>query len=166
MAFTIKVNAAAAKEAASGGDFKPYAPGDYIVEIKNVVEGEFAGANSKGLPKWEVHYTIVDPDEFAGKKFRDFNVPVFTEWKSGKSAFMFYQFFGALGVDFSEDGEVELPDPDDTWGEQIGVTLGIEEYNDKPRNVVKRYFPAADGIKNVPAYADEEEDAGGNTLNI
>jgi hypothetical protein len=173
MARTVSNVASEAREATSG--FKPYPAGDYITTIVDVETGTFKSAANSGVPKLDVQFRIEEPTEVGdrqvfGKKFKDFGIPDQPKWKNGNVAFMYYQFYKALGVDFSKDGEVELPDYEDMLGEQIGVKLEVVQKvkDGKPQfeddgvtpvlqNNVKGYFPASEGIKNVPAAGADDE---------
>jgi len=162
MARTVSTSAADAKGATAG--FTPLPAGDYIVEIIDVEEGVYgpASANS-GKPKLTVQYKVVEPEEFAGRKFKDFSVPLFPKWTSGKVAFIFYQFFKALGVEFNDDGDTDLPENEDLWEQTIGVKLGVEPKNSDPstlQNKVQGYFDPSKGVQTAP----KEDGAGAFSL--
>lgn len=166
MARTVKNNAQEAKEATAG--FTPYPAGDYLVEIIDVEQGAFKSQANAGVPKLDVQFRILEPAEtdegrvLAGKKFKDFGIPDQPKWKNGKVAFMYYQFYKALEVDFSKDGDVDLPDYDDMLGMELGVTLdlvqkvkdGVKVTDDEGepvlQNNVKAYWPTSRGIKTAP----------------
>lgn len=175
MGITVAVSGEDAK--ASSGVFKAYPEGEYVGEIIDVKQSAVKGGANKGKPTLEVQFKFTEAgpgDEFVGKKYKEFQVPLFGKWASGKSAFQFYQFFKALGVVFPEgDGEVELPDIEDLWGQEVGIRLTREEKEDGKGNKVtdddgnqvyvnrtSGFFPASKGIK-ASAPADAE---GGFTL--
>lgn len=159
MSRTVSVNGAEASEATAG--FSPLPEGDYIATIIRVKEGKFKGANSAGLAKLEVEYKITESGtgEGVGRKIRDFNVPLVSKWNSGKSAFIFYQFFGALGVEFPEgDADVDLPEDDDLYEQSIGLKIVQEEdYKDPTitRNRISGYFAADKGVKVAAAKKED-----------
>lgn len=165
------VSAEAAAEAKAG--FKAYPAGEYIAKIIGTKEEAIKNGANKGKPvlKVEFKFTEAGPGEqFVGKKYTEFQVPLFKEWASGKVAFLFYQFYEALGVNFPKGGgDVELPDDEDIWGEEIGIRLTQEQSRDangQPvvdaegnpvmRNRTGGFFPASKGVK-VTATADEDE---------
>jgi len=166
MSREVPVSGDAAVSATSG--FTPLKAGQYIGKIIDVKPGTFKGANSKGQEKIEVQYKIIESGtgEGVNRKIKDFNVPLQGEWLNGSSAFIFYQFFGALGVEFPKKGEsgtVTLPDDDELMGEEIGLNITIEDSNKKDDddewikvNKVAGYFPASKGLK-VVVTADENE---------
>lgn len=160
MARSVKVSGAAAKESTSGGTLLP--AGEYIATIIDVEEGEFTGANSKGIGKLTVQFKISE-GEFEGKKIKTFGIPLQGEWNSGKVAFLFYQFFGALGVKFPEgdsEEDIELPDNEDLWEQEIGLVIKHEpDYKDETitRANISGFFPASRGVKNAPKAAVEDD---------
>lgn len=159
MTRTVKVSGAAAKESTSGGILLP--AGEYIASIVDVEEGVFKGANSEGIGKLTVQFKISE-GEFTGKKIKSFSIPLEGEWKSGKVAFLFYQFFGALGVKFPEgdsDEDIDLPDNEDLWEEEIGIVIKHGPDKRDPgvtRAEVNGFFPAARGVKKPPVAVDDD----------
>jgi hypothetical protein len=100
--------------------------------------------------------------EGVGKKFIAWQVPDFDKWDSGSVAFLYFQFYKALGVVFpkaGESGEIELPDLVDIIGQEIGVTLNIQAATEKyaASNKVAKFFPASDGVKIAEPTEDDEE---------
>jgi len=166
MSREVKVSGDEAVNATKG--FTPLKAGQYIGKIIDVKPGKFKGTNSKGQDKIEVQYKIIESGtgEGTNRKLKDFNVPLQGAWLNGSSAFIFYQFFGALGVEFPKKGEsatVTLPDDDELMGEEVGLNLTIEDSNKKDddgewikANKVAGYFPASKGLK-VVVTADEDE---------
>lgn len=151
MSRTVSVSGADAVEAKSGGNFEVFAPGKFVATIIDVKEDVYKSVAHKGKPRLIVQFRIDDTphEDGAGKnrRLKTFNIPLFPKWASGSIAFQFYQFFGALGVEFPEDGgDIDLPDDDDILGEQIGIFVK-QEYSDKGvlQNVVDGYFDAGDG---------------------
>jgi hypothetical protein len=172
MARTVTVNGDDVK-AAEGGGFKVYPAGDYIgeiIDVKAAKDGVAKQGPNKGKPAINVtiKFTESGTGEGVGKKFIAWQVPDFQTWASGSSAFLFFQFYKALGVVFpkaGESGEAELPDFVDIIGQEIGVTLKIdgETLNDDgsvkyaASNKVARFFLASEGVKvSEPTEADEE----------
>lgn len=183
MARTVGVSGADAKSAESTG-FKAYPEGEYIGEIIDVKSAAFAKsgqhADKTKYPanNIQVKFTEAGPgEEFVGKKFTAWQVPDFPKFASGKSAWLFYQFYKATGVEFPEgDGDVELPDLDDLYGEEIGIRISREEQQDaagntllgddgepKYRNRVSAFFPASKGVK-VTGGGEAAGAGGGFTL--
>lgn len=166
MARTVHVSGDDAKAAESGGSFL-WPAGDYIGEIIDVKEAEYAkqGAN-KGKPALnvKVRFTESGTGKGVGKKFVAWQVPDFPKFASGSSAFLYYQFYKALGVVFpkeGEEGEVELPDLIDLLEQEIGLKLEIEPGDAakgyKDRNKVAGFFPASKGVEvKEPTEADDE----------
>lgn len=165
MARTVNVSGSDAKASENGG-FAPLPVGDYIATIVGTTDKAIKSEANKGLPTLDVQFKITEsPDEtLIGKKYTAFGVPVFPAWKNGKSAFLFYQFFKAVGVEFPKEGEsgdVELPENEDLWGEDIGITAKVEKDNQgKDRNNFG-FFPASRGLKAdakiASAAADDDE---------
>lgn len=161
MARSVKASGDAA--AATGG-FTPLPAGEYIMTITDVKKSTVgkSGENEK-TPALDIEFKIAESGTGTGVgrkfiSFRQIDVPAFA---SGKSGFMFYQFYKALGVEFpkeGEDAEVELPDLQELLGEEVGVRLSKEpadEYNENGSNRIKAYFPASKGLK--VATVDKEE---------
>lgn len=167
------VSEAEAKEAASSV-FKAYPAGEYIAKIigtkKTTVANSGANKETPAI-NVELKFTEAGPgDAYVGKKFTAFRVPDAPKFASGKNAFLFFQFYKALGVSFAEDGgDTELPDYEDLWGEEIGVRLVQEQKEDGKGNVVEddegnpvmvnrvaAFFPASKGVK-VTTTADDDE---------
>lgn len=164
------VSASEAKDAVSN-KFPVYPAGEYVGEIVDIKQDSIKSAANKGKPTLniQVKFTESSTGEGIGKKFTAFGVPDFPRWASDKVAFLFYQFYKALGVEFPEKGgDVELPDLDDLWGQEIGVRLTVEEkeINGKTvtddegepvlQNRVGGFFPASKGIK-ATAAVDKDE---------
>lgn len=166
MARTATVSGADAKNSAGG--FKAYPEGDYIGEIIDIKTVPFAKsgahADKEKYPanNIQVKFTEAGPgEEFVGKKFTAWQVPDFFKFASGKSAWLAYQFYKSVGVVFPEgDGDVELPELDDLWGEEIGIRITREERTDKDgdpvldddgnpvyQNRVSAFFPPSKGVK-------------------
>lgn len=142
------------KAAESAGGFALLPEGDWIAEIISTKDGVYKSEKNSGVPKLELGFKIIEgPDEFVGKKFKDFNIPMQGEWKNGTNAFMFYQFFEAVGVKFPKKGEtadVELPDNEELWGVEIGVTSKIKPDDKGIDRNNWTYFHPSKGIKNPP----------------
>lgn len=167
------ISGASAEEAtAAKSGFKAYPAGEYIAKIIGTTEGKIKSQKNKDKPilKVEFKFTEAGPgDQYVGKKYTEFNIPLFREWNGGAVAFLFYQFYEALGVKFPKGGaDVELPDDEDIWGEEIGIRIGQEqsvkdgvaqvddEGNPVMRNKTVGFFPASKGVK-VSVTADEDE---------
>lgn len=153
MARTVTIDGTKAAESAGGFALLP--EGDFIAEIISTKDGVYTSEKNNGVPKLELGFKIIEGhDDFVGKKFRDFNIPMEGEWKNGSNAFMYYQFFEALGVKFPKKGEiadVELPENEEMWGMEIGVTSKIKpDLKGVDRNNFS-YFHPSKGIKNVAA---------------
>lgn len=165
MARTVNVSGSKAAEATAG--FPTIPAGKYIAKIVDVKEAKTEGKSNpvnKGLPVLVVRYKITESSngEGVGRQFTDFQVPLFKEWNTGSTAFTFYTFFKALGVEFpkkGEDGDVELPENEDIAGEEIGLVLGVEQKFGAPKgettNKVKNYFAASDGLPEPKETEDE-----------
>lgn len=168
-----------AKEAASNV-FKAYPAGEYIGKIIGTKKTTVAnsGAN-KDTPAINVEFKFTEAgpgESYVGKKFTAFRVPDAPKFASGKSAFLYFQLYKALGVVFAdtEDGETELPDYEDMWGEEVGIRLVQEQKEDGKGNIVTdddgnpvlvnrvaAFFPASKGVK---VTVDAESDDTGFTL--
>lgn len=154
MGRTVAVNGSDAVAAENTG-FKPLPEGKYIIQITGTEDKTVQGGDNKGKPTLNVKFKVTEAHDEAllGKKATIFGIPMFPTWASGKSAFTFYQFFKAVGVEFPKEGEaadVELPDNEDLWGEEIGVDVTIDNSGQKPQNRFA-YFPASKGIGDAPA---------------
>lgn len=152
MARTVKNNAAEAAEATKG--FTPLKAGNYIAVITDVVEDEYSGPNSAGIGRLTLEVKVTESPygegEGVGNKIKFVQVPLEGKWKSGKPAFQFYQFFKALGVDFSVDGDVELPENDEIVTEEVGIVVGFREDFKQPGKFwpeVKGFFDPSEGVK-------------------
>lgn len=161
MARTVVTSKSQAKAATAG--FTPIPDGDYIAEIVGTKDAKVKSEANKGKPTLDVDFRVVEGSE-EGRKFKVFGVPMFTEWASGSVAFLFYQFFGALGIKFDEDGETELPENEELWGQNVGVTAKSTYDKERDRyNTQYYFFDPAKGIKNPPkavgaAGSDDTED--------
>jgi hypothetical protein len=168
MGRTVTVNG----DDAQGGTFV-YPAGEYIGQIidvqvaKDGFAKKGAHADKKKYPALNVKLKWVEaPNEnHVGKKFVAWQVPDFPTFASGSAAFLYFQFYKALGVVFpkaGESGDVELPDFEDIVGEEIGVRLTVQEATEqyKASNKVGGFFPAEDGIK-TPTEANDEFDLDG-----
>lgn len=165
-------NPETAKKALEGGGGGPVRVGEYIVRIDDVQDVAFANkgphADKKKYPAVNLKLKIIETGtgEGEGRKVSAFRVPMFDEFASGKSAFEFFQFFKALGVDFSAEGEIDLPENDDILGAEVGVYLTIGDPNEKGNryNEVSRWFPASDGVKDTSAEQPEDGESGNGGL--
>jgi hypothetical protein len=158
-------------DAASGGSFL-YPDGEYIgeiIDVQSAKDGYAKSGANKGKPAINVKFRWEEAqkDGHVGKKFVAWQVPDFPKFASGSAAFLYFQFYKALGVVFpkeGESGEVELPDFDDILGQTIGVRLSVEEGDVskgyKDRNKVSAFFPPDKGIT-VTTEASEEFDLDG-----
>lgn len=144
-----------AKKALEGGGGKPLPTGEYLAIISDVSDTVLKSQANAGKEALNLKLTITESGtgQGVGRKVNAWRVPLFDKWGSGKTAFEFFTFHKALGVDFSQDGEVDLPDNDEILGQEIGVYLTIGEPNEKGQsyNEVGRWFPASDGIKDTSA---------------
>lgn len=146
-------------------------PGEYPVVLKGYKSGQFdpstpsfqAGFNSLSL-----HYKILEGD-FKGQVVFDSSIvdsPRFAPSKKnpeGAINFRLVQFFSALG----NEGEIELPDEPEGWGDYVGEEFGIrviiEDYTSKEgvkgkRNKVTRTFPISEIVSaRIPTKADAVE---------
>lgn len=171
MAREVAVSGTDAKASESTG-FKPWPAGNYIGTIIDVKATTFGKAKTGNAAKPALNVTVKFTDSNTGKgegkKFIAWRVPDFPKWESGSSAFLFYQFYKALGVVFppdGEDGKVEIPDLEELLDQEIGITLKIEKDNkDVPRNEVAGFFAASKGVGESVATADDSELADEFTL--
>lgn len=164
MGRTVAVSGKAAEEATKG--FAALLPGKYIAKIMDVKDGKFGDkSENKGREKIAVRFKIIEGPEGVGRQFTDFNIPLFPEWASGKTAASFFKFFKAVGVEFPDkdsDADIDLPDNEDLLGEEIGITLKTEQkYGQTDPDVTESkvdsfgYFPASDGLPDVAIGEDE-----------
>lgn len=152
MGRSFKNTAADAEKALEGGSVGPLPTGEYILRIDDVQDTKAANqGENKNLDALNLKMVVIEAGtgKGVGRKVSAFRVPLFDKWASGNTAFEFFTFHKALGVDFSEDGEVDLPDNEEILGQEIGAYLTIGEENAKGQrfNEVKRWFPASDGAK-------------------
>ena len=154
-----------AKKALEGGGGGPVPTGEYILRIDDVTETTIQSAANKGKPVLNLKLKIVESGtgKGEGRKINAWRIPLFDKWASGKTAFEFFTFFKALGVDFSVEGEVDLPDNDEILGQEIGayLTIGDEDEQGRRFNEVGRWFPASDGVKDT---SDGESESGNGDL--
>lgn len=125
-------------KAAVANRFPVYPAGEYITTITDVEQKSIQSAANKGKPVLKIKLKITESGtgDGVGKTYTEFNLPDFPKWSSGKVAFLFYQFYKALGVEFPETGDAELPDLEDLFGEEIGIRLTVEEKEDGKGNKV------------------------------
>lgn len=180
MARTVTVSGDDAKNSAGG--FKAYPEGEYIGEIIDIKTVAFAKsgahADKAKYPANNIQFKFTEAgpgEEFVGKKFTAWQVPDFFAFASGKSAWLAYQFYKAAGVTFPEkgNGEAELPDLEDLWGEEIGLritreartdangdTVTDDDGNTVYQNRVAAFFPASKGVKVTEGTAGPDDSAG------
>lgn len=138
-----------------GGGGGPIPGGEYILEITDAEDVEFAkqGAH-KGMPALKVEFRVVETGtgEGVGQKITDWRIPMFTHYKNAKQspAFMFYQFWNALGVEL--EGEVVLPENEDILGQRVGAFIDFADGEgqkdpSKVYNEIRRYFDPSEGVK-------------------
>lgn len=162
MGRSVAVSGTDAVAAESSGSFV-YPAGEYIGEIIKVDETKFAKQGQHkdyNALNVKVRFTESGTGVGEGKKFVAWNVPDFPKFASGKSAWLFYQLYKALGVVFPEgDGDVDLPDFEDILEQEIGLRLEIEDSKNAAgeitgkRNRVVGFFPAKNGVKESKAPA-------------
>ena len=161
MAREIEVSGKTVTEAETSGNFV-YPEGEYIGTIIDVKpsKGGFAksGAN-EGKPALDIYVRFTESGTGVGegKKFVAFRNPDFPEFASGKAAWLFFQFYKALGVEFpkgEDQASVELPDLEEIIGQDIGLRLGIEkgtgQFEGNDRNRVVAWFDASKGVVASP----------------
>lgn len=167
MARTITASGDDAKASESNG-FSLWPDGDYIGEIIDVTATTYGKPESsspnrnKPAMNVKVRFTESGTGVGVGKKFVAWQIPDFEKFESGSSAFLFYQFYKALGVEFPKAGEtaeVELPDHIDLLGQEIGLKIVIEKGtgNYKDKNKVNGFFPASKGVAVTEAKEADEE---------
>jgi hypothetical protein len=171
MARTVTGVSAEDAAAAVSNRFPVYPAGEYIATIVDVEAKKIQSAANKGKPVLKIKFKITESgtEEGIGKTYTEFNVPDFPTWSSGQTAFLFYQFYRALGVEFSGSGEAELPDLEDLFGEEIGIRLTVEEKTDKAgnkdtddegnpllQNRTGGFFSADKGVKMTVSTADDK----------
>lgn len=137
MGRTVRVTKGAEEQAASGGgDFKPLAAGIYNVTIFEAEEATIKNGANAGVTGARMQFRVSDGQKGANRRL--FNTVWDTErWapkdgkKEGAVNFQFFQFYKALGVDFSTEGDVELPEIEDLAGESLAVKVKIvhDKYN-------------------------------------
>lgn len=122
--------------------FTPVKAGAYEVTIFQVKEGVYKGKNSDGLPNINAQLRISEGQPGTNRRLFTL-VPVTPNWKDGKDAFMFYQFFAAvLGISESDfrkqvaaaakakDGSLTLPEDHELLGVPITAIVKVvdDEY--------------------------------------
>jgi hypothetical protein len=155
----------AASESTGGGGFL-YPAGEYvgkIIDIQPAKDGfakQGAHADTAKYPAFnvKVEFTESGTGVGIGKKYVAWQVPDFPTFASGKKAWLFTQFYKALGL-IDGEGDAELPDlsdPDeaaDLLDREIGLRLEIQEGQDNPnggkypdRNRVAAFYSAEKGV--------------------
>lgn len=134
--------------------FEPFPEGVYDFVIYEVETSEFKSAKNGGKPRLVADLKVTGPDH-AGRRIKDFAIPLFTEdgndWANRKVKDFFVT---ALGYESFEAVSETLEDPEDLLGEEIKAVVGIEEdQNGEPRNVIKRYVAPDYEPSNVKAPA-------------
>lgn len=129
-------------DAQVGGGFDPLPEGAYLFDIYEAEVKPYGPNSSQTGNRLAVTLKVAE-GEYAGRQIWDNTIPLSPTWASGKPAFKFKQFFGALGL--LEDGKLAF-DPDDLLGEQVQAVLKVtpatEQYSAK--NEVSRYLSASD----------------------
>jgi len=115
-------------------DFGALAEGKYFAKIKNITEKVSTTGKDMLLMEYEV-ISNVEGEETKGKKV--FNNYILTKnclWK-------LQSLLGALGMDAS--GLMNL-EPTAIIGETVGLLLGVEEYNGREKNIIKKHIAASE----------------------
>lgn len=141
MARSVKVTPGAVETATSGGgDFKPLPAGKYNVSIFDHSVRQYGEkSNNVGRDFLALHLRVSDGQKGANRRLFT-NVGDFEKWANkdgsdvkdangvlqatGSVNFLYYQFYKALGVDFSGE-EAALPDYEDLNGEEFTVKVKI-----------------------------------------
>lgn len=134
----------------TGGAFDPIPEGVYLFDIYEAEVKDYSPTSESGkagLQRLTLTLKVAEGPH-AGRQIWENNLPLSPYWASGKPAFQFKQFFGALGL--LEDGKLAF-DPDDLLGEQIrgvvAITPATESYS--AGNRVKRYLSATEEAPDV-----------------
>lgn len=149
----------------TGGSFL-YPAGEYIgkiIDIQPAKDGfakQGAHADTKKYPAFnvKVEFTESGTGVGVGKKYVAWQVPDFPTFASGKKAWLFTQFYKALGF-IDGEGSADLPDlseseeAQDLLDREIGLRITIQEGQDNPaggkypdRNRVDAFFAADKGV--------------------
>ena len=122
-----------ASKSSGGGSFPPLPRGAYqavVRPLKNdgsqlteVVDfskkPEYAGKKAV-----RVAFAIVDESPTGAKRYFTTRIPLFTAFASGKPAFLFFNFFEAVGVSKEDLARGVLPGPQDIMGKRVTIFLG------------------------------------------
>lgn len=143
MGRTVKVTKGAEEQAKAGsGDFKPIPAGVYNVTVVEAEAAEIKNGNNAGVTGVRMQFRISDGQPNANRRL--FN----TVWdvdrwapkdgkKEGAVNFQFFQFYKALGVEFPEVGEADLPEIEELGGEPLAVKIKITHDDYKYKQAVK-----------------------------
>lgn len=134
--------------------FDPFPEGVYDFTVYEVETGEFKSEKNGGKPRLVADLKVVGPTN-AGRRIKDFAIPLFTEdgndWANRKVKEFFVT---GLGYESYDAVAEELEDIEDLLGSEIKAVVGIEDdQNGVPRNVIKRYVAADYEPKAVKAPA-------------
>ena len=156
----IKINGSkkAAEEAAASADILP--EGKYVFNIFDLEESEYSeSSKNAGRPRLIAKLKVAE-GPFKGREVHDYNIPLFTEWSSGATAFTAFQFLRAVGGEVDEDGNLLFPVEEfsDLLGTQIKVSIVHEDDYQDPdikRARVGRYLAPDTEIEEKPLLVTE-----------
>lgn len=149
----IPISKSAQAEAAAGGSFAPIPAGKYNATIFGVSREVYGpNSNNAGREYLKVQYRLSD-GVFENRRLFE-NVPLFSEWVGGKTAFAFFSFFTALGYDL-ETEEFDVPSNAELSGQPINLSVKVkfDDYSQEDRNEVGRHaaYVEAEGSDAVSA---------------
>lgn len=111
-------------------------PGWYPAEVTKVEDGL---SKSKGKPKTDVHFKILEAEDHQGEKVN--GVPAVTTFSPEYPSFAI-NFLNALGANIGKDGKTGVNLSDDTAkGKRLMIYIKNDEYEGKMNNKVADYRP-------------------------
>lgn len=142
----------------TGGSFAPIPAGKYEASIVKVEESAYKSPANKGLPSLNVQYKV-SPGQVASNR-RLFDLfPLAPNWKNGKDAFRFHQFFAAVeGISEKEfrlkvkaaqeaKEELDLPDDVDLLGAEVTITVKVVDDTYKFGKAKEEYDKLSEAAK-------------------
>jgi len=100
-----------------------------------MVEEAKMGLSRASKPKLEVHFTVMSPEDYAGRKcFGNYSLQPQALWNLKR-------FLKALDLGYDLSGECEF-DTDDLLGAECTLLLIQQEYQGEMRNSIQRVLPA------------------------
>lgn len=154
MAINVQANVAEAVST-TAPDLLPEGPYEFYIYEATLSEYSDKSKNP-GRPKLDLVLKVAEGPH-AGRQVWEYNLPMFGTWSGGATAFTFYQFVAALGIEIPEDGNVSIPDPEFLVGERIKAKVYHDTYGDNTNAKVKKYLAQDASVEAVESVAPSAE---------